>query len=200
MSKILTIDCDEVLADTCCAALAFSGGKFNQKTLERHEITNFLRHKIPWYEADGEVFDQYWKNFFTNYEQVISIPVVPWAQKAIPSLRQLWYRLVVVTWRWNNSKDATHYRLQKHFPGTFDEVIFAHHGNEYHIGKNKAELMESLWSEILIDDGLHNCENIAQAGMKAFLLDNPWNQKDELHHNITRVKGRDEILTYFQKL
>jgi 5'(3')-deoxyribonucleotidase len=197
MQKVIAIDCDEVLADTCNHALLYSNGLFYDKPLVRHQITDFLWHKIPGYEVSGEQFNEYRRVLFTDPTRVESIPLIEHAQRWITTLKEMWYRLIIVTGRHDTCKTATYHRLDQYFPGQFDDVVFGFHSHEHHLWKNKADLMRYIWSEILIDDGLHNCENVADAGMQAYLFDAPWNQIDVLHYRIMRTPWWKECVEYF---
>ena len=194
MQQIIAVDCDEVLADTCNHALLHTNGMFYDKPISRDKISDFLWHKIPGYEVSGELFNEYRRQLFTNDERVESIPVIEQSQMGIARLKAMWYRLMVVTGRHDTCQDATYRRLEQYFPGQFEDVVFWFHSHEHHLGKNKADLMRYIWSEILLDDGLHNCENVAQAEMKAYLFDAPWNQTTTLDTNIMRVIWWDNFI------
>lgn len=121
------------------------------------------------------------------------IPVVPGAREKLLELKNAWYKLIVVTARieelfWDYTKKW----IEKYFPWIFDEIVFADHFHEKH--KEKSELCYDYWIEIMVEDNYDYAIELAENGIKTYLLEKPWNTWQEVNHeNIIRVKSWDEI-------
>lgn len=193
---IITVDCDEILAETFDAVLAFHDFTFNGKSLTKDLITHFHRQKMPWYETSNEYMDWYMSSFFTNGDALMSIRPVIWAKESLLKMKQLWYNFVVITGRHSFTEEYTLKWLEREFPNIFDDVVFANHWSDVGIGLNKADLMKNIGSTVLIDDSLHNCINIAEYGYEWVLLDMPRNQTEHPIKNIKRAFSRNDIEAY----
>lgn len=64
----------------------------------------------------------------------------------------------------------------------------------------KIEVCKDLGIDIMIDDGLYNLNDCSVNGIKCLMIDYPWNQTDELHENIVRVKNWVEIEEELNKI
>lgn len=110
------------------------------------------------------------------------------------------YDLIVITSRWQEWEHDTQLWLDKHFPGLFTEVHFAnsltwHRGDK----RDKASICQQLDVDVLIDDSLHNAEQVSGVGLQVLLFgDYPWNQADELPENVRRVKDWSEVVEVLQ--
>ncbi len=111
------------------------------------------------------------------------------------------HELHVITSRADKVFDETIAWLNKHFSDSFHKVHFtgqmcgAKSGN-----RSKAMVCKEYGINILIEDALHYANNCANEGVKVLLFDWPWNQSEELHPNIIRVKSWQEILDYIENI
>ena len=60
-------------------------------------------------------------------------------------------------------------------------------------GKNKGEIYLEKEIDFIVEDSYEYAIICADAGVKVFLIDKPWNQKENLPENIIRVKDWKEI-------
>ena len=66
---------------------------------------------------------------------------------------------------------------------------------EYKIRKNEAEkYCKEKGINLIVEDRLETVEDCVSLGMKAILINRPWNQKENLDQGIKRVEGWKEIL------
>ena len=197
MKEIIAIDCDEILSCTVAWLLDFHGHAYNGISMKKSDITWFDWHKIEKYNADKEYDKRYWHHFFSSPESCDLTPL-PGSQDGIEALCTLWYDLQVVTSRRVWTHEMTRERIEKHFPGMFSDIIFWPATlDNYKI--DKSVLLDRIGASYLVDDALHNCEQVAEKWYPSVLLDNPRNQTQHDHPLITRVNNRDEIVAYFKK-
>lgn len=193
MVRALAIDCDDVIAETCDAALAYHNYQFNGKPIQREAITNHAYRELPEFKADLEYAIRYFDSFFQS-DAAHDIPPVAWAKERLRARKGEWYTLYVVTAR-NEAvtKSYTHQRVNNHFEGLFEDVLFASHHCEWH--REKSELCEFVWASLLIDDSLSNVLETAEKWIDSILFEKPWNRgyNEHLHAPIKKVSSRDEI-------
>ncbi len=80
--------------------------------------------------------------------------------------------------------------LQKYFSNF--ELIFSSNPWLDTFGESKSEICLKKNIDFMIEDDIKHSKNCADAGIKVFLLDKPWNQNFE-HENVVRVKDWREI-------
>lgn len=197
MKNIIAIDCDEILSSTVAWLLDFHGHSYNDIPMKRSDITLFDLHAIEKYSTDKEYDKRYWNHFFSSSASADLVPV-PGSQDGIEALCTLWYDLQVVTNRIIGTHEMTKERIEKHFPGMFSDIVFWPATlDNYKI--DKSVLLDRIGASYLVDDALHNCEQVAEKWYPSVLLDNPRNQTPNAHPLITRVNNRDEIVAYFTR-
>lgn len=99
------------------------------------------------------------------------------AQEGIAALRQLGYRLIIITARNEHTRDASWEWTQRHFPGCFEEIICtgqfalqqrldgvpgADQDNVVPKKLTKAEVCIRIGAKLLIDDSLENAMTCAE--------------------------------------
>lgn len=124
------------------------------------------------------------------------IPVVPGAQETLAALHDSGkFEFVLVTSRQHSLEALTREWLDKNFKGVFSAVVFGNHYGRVGPKVGKAELCRSLHAEVLIDDRVKYCKDVATTVRTALLFgDYAWNRtgvaKEEpvdLPENIVRV-------------
>ena len=84
--------------------------------------------------------------------------------------------------------------LQKHFSDIDFELFFSSNPYVGNSGKHKGEIGNEIGIHCMIEDSYEHAINCAESGIKCFLIDKPWNQRENLHEKIIRVKNWNEIL------
>lgn len=128
------------------------------------------------------------------------MPVVRGAKEGIAALREMGFRLVVVTSRQLIIKQDTENWLRHNFaPDSFTDVVFGNHWGLHGRKISKLDLCKELGAKLLIDDSLIYAKEIAAAGMQSVLFDLDgsymWNKTDEpLPRGIMRVSNWQQVI------
>lgn len=118
------------------------------------------------------------------------IKFVSGSQEGILALSRSNY-LAAVTARPSFLADETKSWLDQCYPNAFSNVHFTTHKLSGYSPKSKICLEMSY--EILVEDRADYANECAEKGIKVFLLDNPWNQGNHLHSNVTRVMNWEDL-------
>lgn len=193
MSKIITIDCDDVLSETIDALLKYYNYNIKWQPIKRNDVTFHEFDKIKKYHY---TFDERFNkdmDFFLHKDALHKIKPLKWAKEKILKLKEAWYKLYVVTWRWNNLKKHTLDWLDLNYSDMFDWVYFANADMPNFIPKSKFCL--DLWAQFMIEDDLRFARDIASKWIKVYLLDKPWNQdyNQSIDKWIIKINNWDEI-------
>lgn len=185
---IIGVDIDEVLAELNNKLLEFHNEKYDT-SLEKKDLTAYFLEEvidISKEEAQKRIFEFYES---THFEEI------PTVLQSIDAIEKLVKKniLIAITSRHVHMKDRTKTWLEKHFKNHINEVHFSSKDT-----KTKAQICLENNVEVFIEDNLLYATEVAEAGIKVFLVDNPWNQSDDLHENICRVCGWDEILEHLK--
>lgn len=185
---IIGVDIDDVLCQFNLAFDKYHNEKYGTNVLfDDHNTYDYLDlYKI----SRGEFIERLGEFFTSNYHKEME-PIYG-AEEALKEISKK-HKIQIITARTQDFKDYTLEWLNKHYK---DIYISVHHANHYY-GLNlhkKSDLCKKLNVELLIDDSLEFSEECAEEGIKVLMLDSPWNQKEKLHKNITRVRNWKEIL------
>ncbi len=194
--KIIAVDVDDVLADSAAAWAAFSNktwgtnltaddfdedyGKAWGTALPETERRAALFH-------DPDVFFDFLPN--------------PEAYAVLERLKS-YFTLVVATSRRSIMKEVTHRWLDHHYGGIFSGVYFSGiYDGEPVAGRHlhtKAELLQTMGADYLLDDQLKHCIGFAESGGQALLIgDKRWNQHHDLPLGVTRCVDWAAVEAYF---
>lgn len=105
------------------------------------------------------------------------MPAVPGAREKLTERKKSGIKLIVVTGRSEGLRARTQERLERYFPGIFEEIIFGQELTPQE--RKKSEICKSAGIELMIEDRLPIVQELANAGIPSFLLDNPRNQLSE---------------------
>jgi 5'(3')-deoxyribonucleotidase len=201
VKPIIAVDIDDVLANNAAGFVAFS----NQKWGTHLAVDDYEEHwaRVWGIEHDLEEVTRRRDAFISSGVHRDFSPT----DNAHNSLRRLSerYELHVVTSRLLTMKDDTRQWLTKHYGDVFTDTAIHYAGiwdtltsNSHNV--TKADTVNVLGADYLIDDQLKHCEAVAEAGKRALLFGNyGWNQANNLHPNITRVKNWAEVEEYFRE-
>ena len=101
------------------------------------------------------------------------------------------YKICFITSRVNRKNTLE--SLQKVFPDLDFELFFSSNPYAGNSGNHKGEIGSEIGIHCMVEDNYEHAFNCAESGIKCFLIDKPWNQKNNLHKNIIRVKDWEEI-------
>jgi len=180
-------------------------------------IAEFLKWYNPQHQTDWQfedVVDYHWPNFMhITVEQAIqdvhdffltdkfaNLPVMPGAKEFIEKLAQE-HELYIVTARQYIAEATTYTWLEQNFPSVFRGVLFAnHYSMDGSPALTKGELCRQVGCELIIDDDGRHLDSLTKHGIKAVIIDKPWNQGHKLPVGATRVYNWDEALQAVEQL
>ncbi len=186
----ITIDCDEVLSETLDAVLEYHHWKILWKEIKKENITNYHMHEMKKIDLTIKEEHNFLFSFMRKPESILKIKPVQWAKEKLIKWKEDWHKLYVVTWRWDGLKENTEKRINMNFPWLFESIHFAntHRPNQ----RNKSEILNELNSELMVEDFLYYAQDIADAGIKTFLLDKPRNQE----YDKERMKKIEKVISW----
>lgn len=193
-NKIIWVDLDEVLAELLDFVLEYNDYKIWSYTIDRNKVKEYYIHKMEGLDVTiTEAIEWFRKPMYDDIENC-EMPVINGAKEKLLELKWQWFTLVILTARieeifW----DYTRIWINTHFPEIFDNIIFADHFHENH--KEKSELCIEYGIEYMIEDNYDYAHDIANAWIKTYLLEKPWNNWQEKYHpNIIRIKSWEEFM------
>ncbi|KAF7975761.1 hypothetical protein HWV62_44405 [Athelia sp. TMB] len=167
---VIAVDLDDVLCQT-------------NQALSKY----YYYWKNPHWGTPTECFRKV--NEFYACDAIFKANPVPGAREGVQALRDLGYRLVIVTARMKAIRDSSWDWIQEHFPDLFDSIICTgqfedsaalKEGHEMITKLTKHDVCVSLGAKLLIDDSLENTlECVSQNPPTHTLLfgDYEWNKR-----------------------
>lgn len=178
--------------------------KYHEKFFEFYNHNNGTEHKL-------EDFNEYSINNFLNlseeevkflldtFDESIFFEEVLFLEGFLESFKILSekHEIYFITARPSKTLDTVIKRMRK-FLSENPKIHFVIN-SETNTRKEKVEYCRELGIDVMIDDAFHHLELCSKDGINGLLIDYPWNQKEELPENITRVKNWEEILLEIEK-
>jgi 5'(3')-deoxyribonucleotidase len=194
MSKqFIAVDIDDVLADHVAAFVDFSNSKYGTD-LGKHNYDD--RWSNLW-AVDKTEIERRALEFHTP-ESILDYKLINAAQTALEELSR-YYNLAIVSARPQHVLDATKTWLDNHFGAIFCQVHFVPYWDVVN-RRSKAEICNEIGAEYLIDDIVKHCNIAADCGVKPLLFgEYSWNQTEDLHKDVLRVRDWQEVLDYFEQ-
>ncbi|KIK07409.1 hypothetical protein K443DRAFT_129090 [Laccaria amethystina LaAM-08-1] len=181
---VIAIDLDDVLSRTNEVVAEWHNEIYGTQM----EISHFYYYyywKNPFWGTPQVTFDKV-KEFYMT-DRIYQAKPVPGAKEGVQTLRELGYRLIIVTARAEDHADESWKWVDQHFPGIFDSIICtgqfkdAHKtGHEVVTRLSKAQVCEDLKAKVLIDDSAENalqCVTEIKATPVLLFGDYEWNQR-----------------------
>lgn len=183
------IDLDEIVADTMPAIVNFHNEKYGTDLKKNHF------HSYRFWEVWGGTRDEAIKKIyeFSETDHFVKINPVAGSLNAIKKLKENGHELFVITGRQNEIIKKTEEWIEKHFPEVFSGIHFANSYGFTGQPLKKSAICSQLNIEIMIEDDIDHAKDLAEAGIRVFLFDQPWNQND-LEKDVERVFSWEEII------
>lgn len=128
-----------------------------------------------------------------------ALEAVPGAKEGLASLAEKGLRLAAITKRRESLRDVTRASLELHYGDLFGHILHATYfegGQKF--TRKKSELCLQAGATTLVDDQVSTCLEIASAGLTALHFGSyGWEELDEPHPGIVRVRNFDEVVGYF---
>ena len=193
MQKTIGVDLDEVLSETVDGVLKFHNYQINGIPAARSDITAYYLWDIDKFWMTKEDWVKYFRLFLDEAQSSDAILPVHGAKEWLERLKLAWWKITIVTARKEQIKDFTIHRLNNHFQWLRDEILFANHFSVNEV--SKSQLCKQQWITTMVEDNLEYAKELANTGIKVYLLDKPWNSEyyNGAHPNIIKVASRDEI-------
>jgi len=191
-NKIIAVDLDEVLSETIDKVLEVNNYEVNGMKITKKDVSSYYFHEIErlnlWIGDDVKLFDRLW-----NSDKKREVKPLEWALDKLNELKLEWYKFIIITARREEFREYSEARIEKYYPWIFDEIIFTNHYTENSVPKS--EICKQKWVEIMIEDNLDYAIDMANVGVKMYLIDKPWNKQynPEIYKWIIKVNGRSEI-------
>jgi 5'(3')-deoxyribonucleotidase len=185
----IAVDLDEVVADLLSNLILFHNNVYGTN-LKRSDFFSYHYEEV-WGGSKDEAVQKVRE--FIKSEYFLNILPVPGACEALLYLKQLGYKLFIVTGREDYTKEITQAWIQKHFSGIFSGI---YHTNAYVKGSRrikKSLVCSQLEALIIIDDDMMHIRDCLESGIKVIVFDNPWNQGD-FSSEINRVSKWAEVI------
>ncbi|EAU92658.2 hypothetical protein CC1G_01703 [Coprinopsis cinerea okayama7 len=181
---LIAVDLDDVLSQTNVAVAEWHNEKYGTNM----KLSDFLYYyywKNPYWGTPEETFKKVREFYETDI--IYNTKPVPGAREGIENLRQLGFRLIIVTARAEDTADQSWKWVERYFPGCFESIVCtgqfkdAHKkGHEVVTRLSKAQVCHDLKALLLIDDSSENALSVASAENPTPVLlfgDYQWNQR-----------------------
>lgn len=192
---IISIDLDEVLADTTPALIRYHNATYGT-SLVFDDFTNY-----EWWRVWGGTKEESVRKFldFVKTPFFNEVRPVKGAEDAVMRLKDK-HTLHIVTSRQTELETVTRAWIESYFPGVFAGVHVANHAQWALSGKTrtKVEICQELEAELLIEDSILYAKECEVENIPVLLLDYPWN-RGVLPSNTKRVQSWEEILKRIEK-
>lgn len=191
-NRLYAFDCDGVTADMHTPLLKWHNRTYGTNH-KFEDIRCYSVAKIWGCSPDEEVKRL---NDFYKSKDFAGIPVLHGAIKGVRMLAQAGNRLLTVTARPEHIHEATKEWIDKHFPGFFSEIHFSrpHGGTNSHMYEDKVTICRRLGVDAIVEDSAHTALACYEAGIRAIVMNQPWNVEEKLPKDIERVKSWDELV------
>lgn len=190
IKPLIAVDLDDVLANYSDQLIHFHN-KVYKTDLIRKDFRSYNLWEV-WggtkEEATRKVHQFHTTDYFKNIKPVVG------ARRTIAALNDT-HQFIILTSRFLEIQNETQDWLNRHFPNKFFGMYFTNHwsltGGVY---KKKSDFCQELGAKIIIEDSLEYSTDCANFGIKALLLDKPWNQTAKDHPLVVRINSWREIL------
>jgi 5'(3')-deoxyribonucleotidase len=193
--KTIAVDIDEVLAASAEGFVKFS----NQRWGTSLTVDDYDEHWAEMWNISKEEAEKRF-DIYSGEKIVRGYRALTEAKEILKKLSGK-FRLVIATSRSSVLNEDTVMWIDQHFPEIFENI---HHSGIYdkpgpgrHL-LTKADLLQEIGADYLIDDQTKHCIGATQVGVKAILFgDYSWNNDVKLPPGIVRCKNWQEVGDYF---
>ena len=192
---LIAIDVDGVLANFIPSIADFHNYSYGTN-LKKDDFFSLNLHKV-WggtREEDIKKVDEYGESVYLDRLKPVNKSI-----ECINKLKEK-NKLIIITSRPDKIYEKTKDWIDKYFSGAFLKIYFAYNYERMNPSPKKEDICFELGADFIIEDNLNHAIDCAEKGIKSILIDQPWNQSDELRKNIIRVKDWSEIPVIIENL
>ncbi len=193
MKPVVALDIDDVLLNTMSALFGYYNKVYGTSLTEQHYYTKDVDALgVSDYAEAAARFEDYLTS--TEFKEITPLPE---AVSAIKDLNQ-YFAFIAVTSRPFLMQEATASWLEEHFGPAISQVRFTHfimtaRKDRPKEALSKIDVCKEINAQYMIEDHLYHAVPVAEAGIKVFLINQPWNQTDVLPVHAKRVAGWKDI-------
>lgn len=190
--RLYAFDCDGVTADMHTPLLEWHNRTYGTN----HVIGDIKCYSVAeiWGCSPEEEVRRL--NEFYESEDFIRIPVIAGAVEGIRMLAQAGNRLLTVTARPEHIHEATRKWNNVKFGDAMKEIHFSrpHGGANGHMYEDKVTICRKLGVDAIVEDSAQTALACYEAGIRAIVMNQPWNAEERLPKDIERVKSWKELV------
>ncbi|MDO8564052.1 MAG: hypothetical protein Q7R87_03525 [Nanoarchaeota archaeon] len=191
-NRLWMIDCDGVTSDFQDAVIKWHNMSYGT-THRREDITQFSLGRLWGCDQKEELrrLDEFYQT--EHFDNVLPISG---ALSGVDSIRLLgeYYKVMTLTARPESLRQKTHHWFGRHFPNRFDKVILSEaYNGDGSTHTSKIEICKRECAYGIVEDSSTNAIACYKAGIKAVVLDQPWNRRDELPDGVLRAREWEEV-------
>jgi 5'(3')-deoxyribonucleotidase len=177
------VDMDNVLVETAAHFVEHYNERYGTD-VRYHDLHDYHLERV--FDEDPDKFLERLHEFMRHER----LDPVPGAKTAIFRLAAE-HDLSIVTARSKGAIRETSLEwIRTHFPDIFDRVV--HAGTHHEL--SKADACRTYGIDVHIDDAAHHIRDCADAGIRPFLFQRPWNKEEDVPSVVRRVKSWDAIV------
>ena len=194
---VITFDCDEVLADLVKAVLHRNNNSILWVPLQWDDIADYFIENMPQFREKNVSFLEAKALFDAVILDHGHVEPIAGMQSLIGSLKRQGHELYVITARGDELYDATIAWLDSHYSGMFSDIVLTNH---YDKAKKqcKGDVCEYLWSQLMVEDTIHNSEKVIAKDIPVVIPHKPWNRDyrpvSDLIHKADDARHIEQIL------
>ncbi|THU91637.1 hypothetical protein K435DRAFT_227123 [Dendrothele bispora CBS 962.96] len=166
---VIAVDLDDVLSQTNAKVAEWHNATYGTK-MTLSDFYYYYYWKNPYWGNLQETFDKV--RSFYDAKQIFDVMPVPGAREGVQTLKDMGFRLIIVTARSTEVKEDSWSWIQKWFPDVFDTVICTGQfkdankaGHEVTTKLSKAQVCANLKARLLIDDSAENALQVSTSSM-----------------------------------
>ncbi|KAK2461680.1 hypothetical protein APHAL10511_006143 [Amanita phalloides] len=180
---VIAIDLDDVLSQTNKAVAEWHNRHYNTQ-MDLSTFYYYYYWKNPFWGPRKATMEKVVKFYAADWTQ--DIEPVPGAKEGLHALKDMGYRLIVVTARTKDNAEKSRLWIEKHFPDMIERIICTGQFKDAHkeggvvTQPNKAQVCADLNARMLIDDSAENAMQCVTATPAVSVLlfgEYEWNKR-----------------------
>ncbi len=189
--KRIAIDFDDVIFDFNRSFCEFSN-LFYGTNINYEDIREFDYEKV-WNISNDELHDRINRYYDSDYHK--NAKPIYQANEILLKLKDLNYEFHIITAREERLRSVIETWLKKNLPNIPFVIQFTNAFSKIKGPfKSKSSVCKENGINIMIEDAIHNANELSKNGIKVYLPDRPWNQ-GKLPIGVERVRDWQEVFT-----
>lgn len=192
---LIAVDIDDVLSHTASTILTYG----NEKWGYHHTLDDFTEDLATMWQIEKPEAELRWNEFMVS-GSFDTFGVIEDAKQALEALQPR-FSLWAVTSRRESLLSVTERWLNSNYPGVIEKVLSAGiygKSRENSVHLTKAEILQEIEADYLIDDQPKHCIGAASVGIPSVMFgEYPWQRDIKLPDLVTRCKSWQEVVRYF---